>query len=283
MQEIESASVLEMTDGSAASLLEEIQRRQALPRLAPWVAGGACLALVLATTAGLGGTVVLTALAAGAGAFWWATVHDAMRRTVVIAYDLEPEAAARYEALIDSLKALGGAGGLWHVHAKAQVRDQKYHAGASSVIKRDSTRPRVGSPPIIRTNIDVPSLKVGRQELFFFPDRLLVFDGSHVGAVSYQGLQVELGTIQFIEDGSPPRDAQVIGTTWRYVNKNGGPDRRFKDNRELPILLYETIHFRSVTGLNELLHVSRQGLGAAVLHACSGMAQITRQLADAAS
>jgi DnaJ-domain-containing protein 1 len=30
----------------------------------------------------------------------------------------------------------------------------------------------------------------------------------------------------------------VIGTTWRYVNKKGGPDLRFNDNRQIPIYRY---------------------------------------------
>lgn len=30
----------------------------------------------------------------------------------------------------------------------------------------------------------------------------------------------------------------LIGSTWQYVNKSGGPDRRFKNNRQLPIVEY---------------------------------------------
>ena len=31
-----------------------------------------------------------------------------------------------------------------------------------------------------------------------------------------------------------PRDAERIGVTWKYVNKGGGPDRRYKNNPRTP-------------------------------------------------
>jgi len=54
-----------------------------------------------------------------------------------------------------------------------------------------------------------------------------------------------------MESGGLPSDAQVVGRTWQYVNKKGGPDRRFNNNPEIPIALYEEGHFGSTTGLNE--------------------------------
>lgn len=43
---------------------------------------------------------------------------------------------------------------------------------------------------------------------------------------------------RFIETGRVPGDAAIAGRTWWFVNKNGGPDRRFKDNARLPITRY---------------------------------------------
>jgi hypothetical protein len=40
------------------------------------------------------------------------------------------------------------------------------------------------------------------------------------------------------------------------VNKNGGPDRRFSHNRQIPIAQYGFIELRSHTGLNLHFHVS---------------------------
>ena len=63
-----------------------------------------------------------------------------------------------------------------------------------------------------------------------------------------------------------------MGHTWKYVKKKGGPDKRFKDNRELPIVVCEGLHFTSATGLNELVQVSRSGAGAPLEAAIRHMA-----------
>jgi hypothetical protein len=102
---------------------------------------------------------------------------------------------------------------------------------------------------------------VGRQILYFFPDRILVFGPNGVGAVGYRDLNVTIYPQRFIEDGGVPADAQVVDYTWQYVNKTGGPDRRFKNNRQLPVCLYEELHFTSASGLNEVIQLSRQGPG----------------------
>jgi hypothetical protein len=106
-----------------------------------------------------------------------------------------------------------------------------------------------------------PSIPVGRQTLYFYPDKVLVFESGGVGAVSYPNLRLHVEQVRFIEDESLPHDAEVVGKTWRFVNKGGGPDRRFNNNRELPIARYEDVTFKSDTGLNEKIEFSRAGIG----------------------
>ena len=65
----------------------------------------------------------------------------------------------------------------------------------------------------------------------------------------------------FVEEESVPRDSQVVDRTWRYVNKKGGPDKRFSNNRELPVVLYEEMYLTSSSGLNEIIQLSRIGYG----------------------
>jgi hypothetical protein len=51
-------------------------------------------------------------------------------------------------------------------------------------------------------------------------------------------------------------DSTQVGTTWRYVAKNGGPDRRFNNNRQLPKMLYGELRLSSGSGLNGLFQCS---------------------------
>jgi len=57
-----------------------------------------------------------------------------------------------------------------------------------------------------------------------------------------------------------PRDSRVIGYTWKHPNRSGGPDRRFKDNCQIPICQYEAMHLTSDSGVNEIVELSRTGV-----------------------
>lgn len=54
-----------------------------------------------------------------------------------------------------------------------------------------------------------------------------------------------------MEEGEIPTDAKITGKTWAKVNKNGTPDKRYKDNYQIPICTYGCIEIKSSTGLNE--------------------------------
>lgn len=93
------------------------------------------------------------------------------------------------------------------------------------------------------------------------PDRLLVYQDGRYGAVAYEALTVACAPTRFIEHEALPQDAQVIGTTWQFVNRDGSPDRRFNNNRQLPMALYGELVLRSPQGLN--IHLQASGLSLA--------------------
>src|SRR5712664_2001730 len=257
LEEIDSASVLSMTDSSNAELLAELNDKRQLTRMLPFVA---LLGLV---SVGVG--LVLHAsiwvdVAVG-GLFligsWYVHQRDQLRKTTVLFYQFDEQSEKPYQQLHAAFDEIRGCAGVWHIDARGQVLDGKYHAGASSVVTRKRILPALGAPPLLKTNIDVPMLVAGRQTLAFMPDRVLVFESAGVGAVAYDALKAEAGETQFIEEQGVPSDANVVGQTWRYVNKKGGPDRRFSHNPEIPIVQYGQFALQSGTGLNELFQASR--------------------------
>jgi hypothetical protein len=265
MVDIESRCILDMTDGSSAELLQELREKRRLTRILPGVVVALAVVLLVLLSNGAPAWSILAIGLVGIASCWWAVQKDALRKTTVILYELEGESERDYESLHDAFRRLRACAKTWHVAGKGKVLDRKYHAGAGALIQRSTITPHIGTPPLVRTNIEVPLLPAGRQTLAFLPDRLLVFEGSSVGAVSYSDLTLRVAGSRFIEEESLPSDATVVDKTWRYVNKKGGPDRRFKDNRELPICMYEELHFTSTSGLNEVVQVSRRGTGE-VLH-----------------
>jgi len=197
-------------------------------------------------------------IAMGLAIFYYS---DIMRKSVVILFNMEEPAASLYGRVHDSFDELLHCEGIWHIEAESRVHDNKYFGGASGKIRRKEINLFTRDIPIIKTNIDVPQIPVGKQILAFLPERLLVIEGKKIGAVAYDDLIFEVSSQRFVERGIVPMDTQIVGQTWKYVSKDGGPDRRFKSNPKYPIVNYEYIRFSSSTGLNEEICISRIGYG----------------------
>lgn len=259
MVAIDSGDVMRMADASSSALLEQLAAARRAWRFAPLIlACGAVLALVLLLLQPpVPRWVPLTVAVLGLLVAAVAAYFDAIRKTVVLFYDFDVAARARFQRLHDEFRKFAQAERVWHVQAQAHSRDRKYTAGAGTIVNRVSTTLSIGRPKFVKTNIEVPTIPVGAQTLYFFPDRLLVTDRQGVGAVPYSDLTMERTTCRFAETGSVPRDTEVDGHTWAYTNKSGGPDRRFKDNRQIPWARYVDVTLRSASGLHEMISLSR--------------------------
>ena len=255
--EIESASVLEMTDSSSEALLKEFITKRKRIRLWPMSAGLTVLTIaILAANSSPFWILALAALPLAAVTVWlyfW----DEIRKSVVVFYDLEAPLECAYQKLVDAIRGIQSCARVWHLESTAQVHDRKYYAGADQLVRRKAISIKTGAFAYFKTNVDIPCIPVGRQILAFTPDRLLVFENNAVGAVAYESLDIRIERSNFMESGGLPSDAQVVGRTWQYVNKKGGPDRRFNNNPEIPIALYEEGHLGSTSGLNETIQSSR--------------------------
>jgi len=84
--------------------------------------------------------------------------------------------------------------------------------------------------------------------------------GSKIGVLNYSDISSSAHTTPFIESETLPKDAQVVGQTWKYVNKSGEPDKRFKNNKKLPICLYGELELTSSSGLNMVIMFSNPNI-----------------------
>lgn len=198
--------------------------------------------------------------AAGVGIILFLVVarrRDIQWGTVALHYRFEPPADHAFTELMTAFEGLHACDGIWHIPARGATDDWKRNAGASGLVSRTRIRPASALPPHVTANVNPPCLPAGRQTLYFFPDRLLVYDRTGIAPVPYGELQTTTSEVHFREDEEVPADAQVVGTTWQYVNRRGGPDRRFRSNRELPIVLYGELRLETSAGLHEAFQCSR--------------------------
>lgn len=190
----------------------------------------------------------------------WLWYHDRARKTVVAFYDVNDSTADWFQDLVDAAERLGECAGLWRINASGRVQttyQYKVNAGASTIVARSTAKVSLKPPRILATNIAVPSISSAKATLLFLPDRLLVMSGKRFSDVDYSDLGVAAAPLRFTESGRVPRDSQQIDTTWQYVNVRGGPDRRFKNNRRFPVLLYGELDLASPSGLQWQLQGSR--------------------------
>jgi len=273
-EEFESGDIIAMRDSSSEELLEEIERKH--KKLAHWPLVAA-LTLFACALSIFFLPLCPVALIAGIAATLIAYRRDKMEKSVVIMYDLEGPPEAAYEALHTAYRELSASSRAWHVHARHRpVEDSKTNLSAAEIYDRQPISLISQQPPFIETNIAVPTIPVGKQTLYFLPDNLLIIEGSQVGAVSYSDLQIEAQNVTVLEDEPKPPDAEVHGTFYRYVNKDGTPDARFKANPQYPQVTYSQIHLRSSSGINEVIHLSRANLGQSLIDAVAQLAQAAK-------
>lgn len=280
MIRVSSGSVTQLTDERHEELIAEINAAQDRIALTlPLVT--LALASSLYAVWALGSEWRLPMLVAGvlvtAAAFMVGRSLDAGRKNAVVMYDLDEHASRTFEEMTIAFDGLNQASAKWHIDSGGTIYDPhtaKRNAGAGRLLDRRRTEFGYGLPEMVKSNVTVPFIKSGKETLYFFPDTLLVVEAARVGAVDYDNLIIRCQVSQFIENDPVPPDAEVIGYSWAFPNKDGGPDRRFANNRQIPVCLYESMHFTSLGGLNELVQVSVVGQAERFVRAIRSLATL---------
>lgn len=106
--------------------------------------------------------------------------------------------------------------------------------------------------------------------------------GSDFALLDLREVQLTCRPVRFHEDEAVPSDAQVVGHTWLKANADGSPDRRFRENRQIPVALYGRLEFRSTTGLAEDYMFSDPARATTFAEAFNSLQNALRQQDEAA-
>lgn len=190
----------------------------------------------------------------------WLYLNDQARRSVVSFYDVHDSAEGWFSSLVTQWSWLTESEKLWRIIEAGDVTNIhqfKRNSGASTLTTSMPAVADLTGPTQLKTNIAVPSVTAGNVALYLLPDRLLVRDGKRFSDIDYRELRAFHKDQKFIEEGVVPADAVHVATTWKYVNLNGTRDRRFNNNRQLPVMLYGRLILTTATGLCWIIQVSR--------------------------
>lgn len=176
----------------------------------------------------------------GLGVFIYTAKWETKRRRIDLIYEFDNENYEYYENIVSAFNKIAECNIIWGILSSQYLSDshqQKINAGASSLVNRVVAFIGTGRLPWVETNITVPLLKVSGKSLYFMPDGIIVYDSKGIAYVDYMDMEISVSTTDYTED-CPPQDANIIYYTWRYANKRGGPDRRFKSNRKIAVCRY---------------------------------------------
>jgi len=146
---------------------------------------------------------------------------------------------------------------LWQVTSIIHVKDEKSNAGYPVQYNRIPIAAKYKQPFYLNTNALVIQIPLEKEKIIILPDLYLIISKRKLGIIKSSDVKITTDTVQYPEKDTLPEDANVLEYTFRYVNQDGTPDKRYKDNDKLPICQYGAITLSSERGLNLLIHTSK--------------------------
>ena len=177
---------------------------------------------------------------------------------VKIDIQVEPPLLPGYQAIRRAFDLLQSSQRCWDITASRLIDKVRTRSYASTEIVRKSVSLR-------RTHLDFVEsefpafhfVNTNGADLYLYPAFLVLFQSvNDFGLVDFKDLTILYSSTRFVETDPVPPDTLTVGSTWKYVNKDGSRDKRFSHNYQIPIVLYGELHFQSNQGLNEVFQFS---------------------------
>ncbi|MFO3717345.1 DUF4236 domain-containing protein [Anaerococcus sp. ENR1011] len=178
-------------------------------------------------------------------------IYNKNNQTISLDYELSDDAKEELEVTNDLLKGIMESDAVWLVNELEEAR-----AGDEErmrIIDRTPINFYKGTDEAIEANVDTYTLDAGKLKLIFLPDAIFIKQNGKLAAVSFKEIDINLATALFLEDSKIPNDATVLGKTYAHTNKDGSPDKRYKDNPEMTLVEYGVLSIFNHPGLELLI------------------------------
>ena len=189
-------------------------------------------------------------------------------------YELDKEIKVPFEKMNKGFEEFEKTAKIWRIETQQATNDWKRNSGASNLVNRKTFQILNELPSFFDSNITPYGFKIDNKQYYFFPDRILIYQDKEVGMAYYSELRINTNVTRFIEDEGVPEDAEVVGHNWKYMNKNGGPDKRFNNNYQIPIVLYSEIDLNTSSGINLRFQASNKRAGENLLKSFEDIRQV---------
>lgn len=168
-------------------------------------------------------------------------------------FEIDREQAEPYFKMRDEFAAMCECQQTWDTLARCVMDRFTTRSAASEAISRAPVKFDLSDCDVIEWEQKVPHLpNCAGGDIYVYPGFVLYRASKQAFAlIDFHDVKLEFQPTRFIEDGPVPSDTQTVGQAWAKSNADGSPDRRFRDNYQIPIVVYGALSFASASGLNE--------------------------------
>lgn len=151
-----------------------------------------------------------------------------------------------YKKLFDKLFSIDK---LYIIRQKASLYSRKYLGGTTGM-DLQKTIIEKQHPSYLKTNIDCFCFKYDDNFIYFLPDIIIIECKNNIKIVSLKDIVIKFEEIKFVETEELSNDTEIVDYTWKYINQNGSPDKRYKYNPKFPVCKYGKITLKHEEDIN---------------------------------
>jgi AAA+ superfamily predicted ATPase len=155
--------------------------------------------------------------------------------------DLDDVEKWQYSVLCENFEKVLSSKKIWLI--TSSIRNTELKSAAANTVERKEVSFDAGVFNYIKSSFDIPILRDLNGNTFYIYPRYIIkvrtFADFEIFPI--ETINLRYSKQRFIEDGVLPEDSVTIDYTYQYVNKNGGPDKRFSYNPRLSIVEYGKI------------------------------------------
>ncbi len=183
-----------------------------------------------------------------------AEFEEQLRLTTVATHiEISKEQAEPYFKMRDAFAALCDCAAIWDIKSRQATDRFRERTAAATRMERERVSFLVEGSDLIQWEQKVPHMRNAKGgDMFLYPGFILYRAArSAFSVLDYHDVMGNLDLCRFQEEEGVPADSKVVAQAWAKANKDGGPDRRFANNHQIPVVAYAHLKLKSESGLWE--------------------------------
>ena len=187
-----------------------------------------------------------------------ANVYDNSQKITQLFYELENDEQNKFNEMDTIFSDLSKAEKIWFVNVEQTQKSTSQNKYGLELIGRKVISLTKSVPVFIETNLEIWSIDIGNLSLYFFPERILLFNNHNYASIAYQELNIKYTEFCYLEEDELTKDGHIAGKIYKYINNDGSPNKRYANNPEIPLVSYGLLKFYSANGLKMNIMISNK-------------------------